>query len=41
MWHLGSRFTYRLATAKRLTNVVLDPQRIYSDVNRDNNSWKR
>ena len=41
MWDLGSRFTYRLATAKRLTNVVLDPQRLYPDLNRDNNSWKR
>ena len=41
MWALGSRFTYRLATRKRLTNAVIDPQRIYPDINRDNNSWKR
>jgi Peptidase family M1 domain len=41
MWDLGSRFTYHFATAKRLTSVVIDPQRIYPDIARDNNSWKR
>jgi len=41
MWDLGSRFTYRLATAKRLASVVIDPQRMYPDIARDNNSWKR
>jgi hypothetical protein len=41
MWHLGSRFTYRLATTKRLTGVVLDPRNNYPDVARDNNSWRR
>ena len=41
MWDLGNRFTYRLATAKRLASVVIDPRRIYPDVARDNNSWKR
>ena len=41
MWDLGSRFTYRLATAKRLSNVVIDPRRIYPDIARDNNGWKR
>ena len=41
MWDLGSRFTYRVATTKRLASVVIDPRRIYPDVARDNNSWKR
>ncbi len=41
MWHLGARFTYRLAPAKRLTGVVIDPRRIYPDVARENNSWRR
>jgi len=41
MWHLGSRFTYRMASAKRLTSAVIDPQRIYPDIARDNNSWRR
>ena len=41
MWDLGSRFAYRLATAKRLSSVVIDPRRIYPDVARENNSWKR
>jgi hypothetical protein len=41
MWHLGNRFTYRIATAKRVTAAVIDPQRVYPDVARDNNSWKR
>jgi Peptidase family M1 domain len=41
MWDLGSRFTYRLATAKRLSGVVIDPRVIYPDINRGNNSWRR
>jgi len=41
MWDLGSRFTYRLANGKRLASVVIDPQRFYPDIARDNNSWRR
>ena len=41
MWHLGSRFTYRMPTAKRLAGVVIDPRRILPDIARDNNSWRR
>jgi Peptidase family M1 domain len=41
MWHLGARFTYRMPTTKRLTNVVIDPRRIYPDIARDNNNWRR
>jgi hypothetical protein len=41
MWHLGSRFTYRMLTAKRLAGVVIDPRRIYPDIARDNNDWTR
>jgi aminopeptidase N len=41
MWDLGSRFTYRLGTTKRLASVVIDPKAVYPDFDRDNNSWKR
>jgi hypothetical protein len=41
MWNQGSRFTYRLATAKRLASAVIDPRVIYPDIDRDNNSWRR
>jgi hypothetical protein len=41
MWNLGSRFTYRMATSKRLTGVVIDPRRIYPDIDRNNNDWRR
>jgi len=41
MWNLGTRFTYRMATAKRVTSVLLDPRRIYPDIDRGNNSWHR
>jgi hypothetical protein len=39
MWNLGSRFAYRVATAKRVVGVTVDPKRIYPDVERGNNSW--
>jgi hypothetical protein len=41
MWHLGSRFAYGIATPKRLAGVVIDPRRIYPDIARDNNAWRR
>jgi hypothetical protein len=41
MWNLGSRFTYRFATAKRLASVVIDPRAVYPDIARDNNTWRR
>jgi hypothetical protein len=39
MWHLGSKFTYRMAGPKQVVGVVIDPRRVYPDVARDNNSW--
>ena len=41
MWNLGSRFTYRMASAKRLAGVTLDPRRNYPDIDRNNNEWKK
>jgi len=41
MWLLGSRFTYRMATGKRLASAVIDPRAIYPDIARDNNTWRR
>ena len=41
MWNLGSRFTYRAATAKPVVGVVVDPRRIYPDIERGNNRWGR
>ena len=39
MWHLGGKFTYRLAGSKQIVGVVLDPRRVYPDIERNNNSW--
>lgn len=39
MWALGPKFRYRIAGTKQVTGVVIDPQRIYPDVARENNSW--
>jgi hypothetical protein len=41
MWNLGSRFTARVATAKSVVGVVLDPRENYPDVDRANNRWPR
>ena len=41
LWNLGNRFTYRLATAKRLASIMIDPRLIYPDIDRENNDWKR
>jgi aminopeptidase N len=39
MWNLGDRFTARLATAKAVVRVVVDPAATLPDVNRQNNHW--
>jgi hypothetical protein len=41
MWYLGSRFTYRMATGKRLAGALIDPRAIYPDIDRQNNGWRR
>ena len=41
MWSLGSRFRYRMTTPKQLVGVVIDPRRIYPDIDRNNNNWGR
>src|SRR5437867_8833582 len=41
MWNLGSRFTARLATARRIVGAGVDPKGIYPDVDRSNNGWPR
>jgi len=39
MWNLGNRFTARLTGAKPVVGVVVDPRRIYPDIDRANNRW--
>ncbi len=41
MWYLGSKFTYRMAGPKQVVGVVIDPRRVYPDIARDNNEWKK
>jgi hypothetical protein len=41
MWALGSKFRYRLAGPKQVVGVVIDPRRVYPDIDRNNNSWGR
>src|SRR5438876_10679170 len=41
MWKLGSHFTARLATTRRIVAAVVDPKGIYPDVDRSNNGWPR
>ena len=41
MWNLGSRFTARLTTTRRIVAAVVDPKGIYPDVDRSNNGWPR
>ena len=41
MWNLGTHFTARVGTAKRVVGVVVDPRGIYPDINRANNRWEK
>lgn len=41
MWYLGNRFTLRVASKSPITGVTIDPDAVYLDQNRGNNTWKR
>jgi hypothetical protein len=41
MWNQGSRFAYRLRSAKDVRRVVIDPRRVFPDVDRANNTRER
>jgi hypothetical protein len=41
MWNLGSRFAYRLPSAKRVRRVEVDPRHVLPDLDRSNNAWPR
>ena len=41
MWNQGSKFAYRLKTAKEVRRVVIDPRRVYPDIDRANNTRDR
>jgi hypothetical protein len=41
MWNQGSRFAYRLRSAKEVRRVVIDPRRVFPDVDRANNTRDR
>ncbi len=41
MWNQGSKFAYRLRSGKGIRRVVIDPRRVYPDVNRSNNTRGR
>jgi hypothetical protein len=41
MWNQGSRFAYRLRSAKEVKRVVIDPRRVFPDVDRANNTRDR
>jgi hypothetical protein len=41
MWNQGSKFAYRLKTAKEVRRVVIDPRRVFPDIDRANNTRDR
>ena len=41
MWNLGSRFEYHLRGGRQVATVVLDPRKVFPDIERRNNRWPR
>jgi hypothetical protein len=41
MWNQGSKFAYRLRSAKEVKRVVIDPRRVFPDIDRANNARAR
>jgi aminopeptidase N len=40
IWQQGAKWTFRCNTASKITEVVLDPDNQFPDVDRSNNTWK-
>jgi hypothetical protein len=40
IWQRGGSWTFRYPSTSKLTEVVIDPEHDYPDVNPDNNTWK-
>lgn len=40
VWQNNTSWTVRLKTTEALKSVVIDPMRVYPDINFSNNSWK-
>jgi hypothetical protein len=41
MWNQGSKFAFRLRSAKEVSRVVIDPRRVFPDIDRANNTRDR
>lgn len=42
IWRANEKvFTYGMFTSKEIAQVVVDPNEVFADVNRSNNSWKK
>ncbi len=41
IWQHGGTWTFRYASTSKISQVILDPENVLPDVNRDNNSWKQ
>jgi hypothetical protein len=41
MWNQGSKFAYRLRSAREVSRVVIDPRRVLPDIDRANNTRDR
>ncbi|MCW3118891.1 MAG: Aminopeptidase [Chitinophagaceae bacterium] len=40
IWSYNGNYTFRTTTTEAIRTVVIDPDKIYPDINRDNNKWK-
>lgn len=40
IWERNNKWTFKLPSTEKLTQVQLDPRNVYPDINPDNNTWK-
>ena len=41
VWYGGNRYNLLVPEAKKVVRVTIDPKKLYPDVRRENNVWRR
>ncbi len=41
IWEYNSNYIFKTETTETIQRIVIDPDKVYPDMNRANNNWKQ